>query len=72
MDAHLQALEVKREGAYRELTEIVKLRTRRISNCAAKPASCCKRLRTPNTRGRWGEIQLRRILEMTGMSSACP
>ena len=69
MDAQLQALEVKREGAYRELTEIVKLSHETQQQLRGETSQLLQALRTPTTRGRWGEIQLRRILEMTGMSA---
>lgn len=69
MDAQLQALEVKREGAYRELTEIVKLSHETHQQLRGETSKLLQALRTPNARGRWGEIQLRRILEMTGMSA---
>ena len=69
MGEHLQALEVKREGAYRELTEIVKQSHETHQQLRGETSQLLQALRTPNSRGRWGEIQLRRILEMTGMSA---
>jgi DNA recombination protein RmuC len=69
MDVQLQALEVKREGAYRELTEIVKMSHETHQQLRGETSQLLQALRTPNSRGRWGEIQLRRILEMTGMSA---
>ena len=69
MDAHLQALEVKREGAYRELMETVKLSQETQLQLRGETGQLLQALRTPTTRGRWGEMQLKRILEMTGMSA---
>lgn len=69
MDAQLQALEVKREGAYRELTEMVKQSNDVQKQLRGETGQLLQALQTPTTRGRWGEIQLKRILEMTGMSA---
>lgn len=69
MDTQLQALEVKREGAYRELSEMVKLNSEVQQQLRGETSQLLQALRTPNARGRWGEIQLQRILEMTGMSA---
>ncbi len=69
MDAQMQALEVRREGAYRELLEVVKLSHETHQQLRGETSQLLQALRTPTARGRWGEIQLRRILEMTGMSA---
>lgn len=69
MDAQLQALEVKREGAYTEVMEMVKASHETQQQLRSETSQLLQALRTSNTRGRWGEIQLRRILEMTGMSA---
>ncbi len=69
MDAQLQALEVKREGAYRELAEMVTASRETQVQLRNETSQLLQALRAPTARGRWGELQLQRILEMTGMST---
>jgi DNA recombination protein RmuC len=69
MDVQLQAMEVKREGAYRELLATVEAARETQQQLRGETGQLLQALRTPNARGRWGEMQLKRILEMTGMST---
>ncbi|HUY69051.1 MAG TPA: DNA recombination protein RmuC, partial [Alphaproteobacteria bacterium] len=69
MDAQLQALEVKREGAYKELLATVEAARETQQQLRGETGQLLQALRTPSARGRWGEMQLQRILEMTGMSA---
>lgn len=69
LDAQLSALEVKREGAYRELAEMVTASRETQNQLRNETAQLLQALRAPTARGRWGELQLQRILEMTGMST---
>ncbi len=63
----VRTLESQRQEAYTGLhKEIALLREahRQLRDSASGLASA---LRSPNTSGRWGEIQLRRVVEMAGM-----
>ena len=68
MDAQLKELEVTRHGAYKELMQAVSLSNETQQKLRTETGQLLQALRTPTTRGRWGEIQVRRILEMTGMA----
>lgn len=68
MDAQLRALEVKREGAYRELAQLVSSSQETQNLLRNETSQLLQALRAPTSRGAWGELQLQRILEMTGMS----
>jgi len=69
MGEHLQALEVKREGAYSEVLGAIKMSNETQAQLRGETSQLLQALRSPTSRGRWGEIQLKRILEMTGMSA---
>lgn len=67
----VKALDREREGAYRGLLEQVRSMREGHDRLRHETESLVRALRTPQTRGRWGEIQLRRVVEMAGMIEHC-
>ncbi len=70
-DAAVRELELKREGAYSGLTGQLKLLSDLQEGLRKETGNLVSALRNPQVRGRWGEVQLRRTVEMAGMSEHC-
>jgi DNA recombination protein RmuC len=68
LDKQVRELEAKREGAYSTLgTQLQGLHNLQDS-LRQQTTTLAQALKAPTVRGRWGEIHLRRLVELSGMS----
>ncbi len=70
-EENVRKLEETRVGAYEGIKEHIKNLSEAQQRWQVEAANLSKAMRNPNARGRWGEIQLRRVVEMAGMQEHC-
>jgi DNA recombination protein RmuC len=66
-EEQVKEIEKSRVGAYSEITTQVKLLTEMQERVRQSTDQLKTALRSPVQRGRWGEMQLRRVVELAGM-----
>lgn len=71
IDEKIQTLEKSRVGAYEALTQQLSTLNSTHKDLYQQTHQLVQALRTPHVRGRWGEIQLRRLVELAGMIPHC-
>jgi DNA recombination protein RmuC len=64
LEAQIRDLESQRQRSLGGLDQ-------QISSLSRETVALSKALRAPNARGRWGELTLRRVAELSGMAAQC-
>ena len=70
-EEHIRQLEQSRQMAYGGLQEQLKTLSETHQRLEKETRSLGTALRNPQVRGRWGEMTLRRVVELAGMSQYC-
>lgn len=71
VESHLRGLENERARAFAELREQVTSVRTSSELLGKETGALVDALRKPQARGRWGEVQLRRVVEHAGMLERC-
>jgi len=70
-DQQVQAMERSREAAYGGLTQQVSALLQSQNDLQKETGRLARAMRVPHVRGRWGELTLRRTVELAGMTAYC-
>jgi DNA recombination protein RmuC len=71
VQVQLTAVDKEREGTYRAVASQLGSLAQAQEQLRQTTEGLSKSLRSPNIRGKWGEVQLRRIVELAGMLQQC-
>jgi DNA recombination protein RmuC len=71
VESQLRETEVARRSSNAALAEQVAIARQSSDQLKVQTQALVTALRRPEARGRWGEMQLRRVVELAGMSSKC-
>ena len=71
VETQLRESESARQTSQAALTEQVKFARQAAEQLRDQTNALVTALRRPEARGRWGEMQLRRVVELAGMSARC-
>jgi DNA recombination protein RmuC len=71
VQTQLVEVDRNREGSFRAVTAQLGSLTQTQEQLRAAADGLARSLRSPNIRGRWGEVQLKRIVELAGMLEQC-
>jgi DNA recombination protein RmuC len=71
VEAQLRESDAARTRSHAALAEQVHLARQTSEQLRTQTAALVTALRRPEARGRWGELQLRRVVELAGMSARC-
>jgi DNA recombination protein RmuC len=71
MESEIGRLERERRQAQGELANMVRQLNDGVGTLSKETGNLVSALRRPSTRGSWGEIQLRNVVEMAGMVAHC-
>ncbi len=71
MEGEIGRLERERRQAHGELATMVRALGDGVGGLRAETGNLVSALKRPSTRGSWGEIQLRNVVEMAGMLAHC-